>query len=81
MKRRKNITTTKSYLVDESFRGTLDEQSNAVVMDNTVHRYANNQTKKKITYKVTQNVALWAGNNTVAVFKIKRRLQHDNVLF
>lgn len=73
MKKNKKIFNKGAYLVDESLRGTLSDQSVAVVMDNTLSRNPDTLNKKKIKYTITQNAALWAGQNTVAVFKIKKR--------
>jgi hypothetical protein len=75
MKRKQKILQKRGYLVDESYRGSLTDGTQAVVMDNTVSRDHSNKTK--VSYIITQNTNLWAGQNTVAVFKIKKRQADD----
>lgn len=57
------------YLVDECYRGAFTEKSSAIVMDNTFSRQHN---KRKVAYFITENTTLLAGQNTVALFKIKK---------
>lgn len=74
MKRNKKIFSKGAYLVDESRRGSFTEQSNAIVMDNTLSRDPKHLNKMKISYIITHKPKFWAGQNTVVVFKIKKRL-------
>lgn len=70
---RKGIINKGSYLVNERYRGHWTEQSKAIVMDNTLSRIPAHNNKLKITYFITENADLLAGQNTVALFKIKKR--------
>jgi hypothetical protein len=72
MKKKKNkpkIKNIGAYLVDDRFRGSLTDKSTAIVMDNTFSQKHNN--KRKVAYFITENAKLLAGQNTVALFKIK----------
>lgn len=69
MKKQKLISKG-PYLVDECYRGAFTEKSSAIVMDNTFSRQHNN--KRKVAYFITENTELLAGQNTVALFKIKK---------
>lgn len=70
MKKHTKIISKGPYLVDECFRGELSDKSKAVVMDNTFSRKHNN--KRKVAYFITENTELLAGQNTVALFIIKK---------
>lgn len=70
MKKKSKIISKGPYLVDECYRGSLTERSSAIVMDNTFSRQHNN--RRKVAYFITENVELLAGQNTVALFKIKK---------
>jgi hypothetical protein len=70
MNKNTKIISKGSYLVDEGFRGELTDRSTAIVMDNTFSRKHNN--KRKVAYFITENTDLLAGQNTVALFKIKK---------
>ena len=59
--------------MDETHRGCFTDDSNAIVMDNALSRDPKHLNKKKVSYIITQNETLWAGLNTVAVFKIEKR--------
>lgn len=73
MRKKKKIFDKGRYLVDESHRGCYTDESKAIVMDNALSRDPKTLNKKKVSYVITQNTQLWAGLNTVAVFKIKKR--------
>lgn len=73
MRKKSKIVNKGPFLVDESFRGVLSEHSVAVVMDNTISRNPETRKKVKVSYIIAQNANLWAGQNTVALFKIKKR--------
>jgi hypothetical protein len=60
----------KPWSVDTKFRGHLNERTEGIVMDNVADRI--NPGRTKIKYFVTENIDLLAGNNTVAIFRIKK---------
>lgn len=68
-KRRKVDTRSYPYIVDEKNRGTLGLNTEMVVMNVTCDPKHNG--RHKVTYFVTENGSLFAGNHTVAVFRIK----------
>lgn len=80
MKKIKRVKDRGPYVVDESNRGTITERTVGVVMDNTISRNPNHHNKKKVNYFVTENLGLFCGNNTVAVFKIKERSSSETAL-
>ena len=73
MKRQRKIFDKGRYIVDESFRGNVTGENDCIVMDNTISRNPNHHNKTKISYFITSKPGLLIGNNTVAIFKIKKR--------
>lgn len=59
------------WAVRNKFRGTLTNKSEAIVMDNSRDR--DNPNKVVVNYFITENISLLAGNNTVAVFRLKKQ--------
>lgn len=68
-KKRKIDTRSYPYIVDEKNRGTIGLNTEMVVMN--VTRDPKHNGRHKVTYFVTENGSLFAGNHTVAVFRIK----------
>ena len=67
MKRKKKIIDCGPYMVDYSIAGELREDTNTIVMDNTISR---DNYKLKIKVILTSAKELYCGTNTVAIFKI-----------
>ena len=66
----------KPWTVDTKHRGSVNERTVAIVMNNSADR--NNVNKIRVSYFITENPALLQGNNTVAVFMIKRKPVEGN---
>jgi hypothetical protein len=73
MARKGKIVNKGAYLVNEKHRGALTHNSTSVVMDNTVSHIPAHNKKLKVSYFITENAKLLAGQNTVAIFNIKKR--------
>jgi hypothetical protein len=58
------------YLVDNKLLGTLDQDTEGIVMDNVQDR---DKMKLRVKIMRTSNIELLQGNSTVAVFRIKRK--------
>ena len=63
--------SNRPYTVGTQYRGELNERTRAVVMENTTDR--NKQNRLKVNYFITENPALFEGNSTVAVFRLRSR--------
>lgn len=73
MKGKIKIKSFKHYVVDETYRGHLNENTQSVVMDNSISRNPAHNNKKKITYFVTENTKLFEGSTTVAIFRVTNK--------
>lgn len=61
----------KPWIVDTKHRGSLNGRTVAIVMNNSADR--NNVNKIRVSYFITENPELLQGNNTVAVFRLKKQ--------
>lgn len=61
----------KPWIVDTKHRGSMNERTVAIVMNNSADR--NNVNKIRVSYFITENPSLLQGNNTVAVFRLKKQ--------
>jgi len=60
------------YIIDENYKGANRKDATALVVDSTISRNPSTLNKTKISYILTVNPEFWAGQNTVAIFKIKK---------
>ncbi len=67
---RKKSPSHLPWVADESFRGKLTDRTESVVMNNSKGRETGQ--KIKVSYFITENESMFAGLNTVALFKVKR---------
>lgn len=68
----------KPWTVDTKHRGSMNDRTVAIVMNNSADR--NNVNKIRVSYFITENPSLLQGNNTVAVFRLKEKFPKINDL-
>lgn len=71
MSKIKRIKDIGPYMVDELNRGTINDRTMAVVMDNTIVHKPGRPSKIKVKYFVTETPKFYSGQDTVALFNIK----------
>jgi hypothetical protein len=69
-KANKNVRDLGDVMVDEKFIGDFTDKTQGVVIDSVQDR---NKRKTRIKVVRTENVKLFAGNDTVCVFWVKGR--------
>lgn len=70
--KKRKLINKGAYLVNEAYRGSLSDKPQCVVMDNSISTIPAHNNKIKVTYFITEDSNLLAGQNTVALFKIKK---------
>lgn len=70
--KKRKLINKGTYLVNEAYRGSLSNRPQCVVMDNSISTVPSHNKKIKVSYFITEDSNLLAGQNTVALFKIKK---------